>query len=154
MMERRNPLWLVSSALLRHQLPFLLTLFSAQSCDVVSGLDCPSFAYMLYDEAAKKTRSHRYYPDFFHMPTKTVWEVKSAWTFFLARKANLAKRLAVLAAGYNFVLWMRDTEQCARINEVIRQDPHGVNLQLWRQFKYAQYELDRLLSATTATEGH
>lgn len=55
-----------------------------------------------------KERHKTYYPDIF-IPNKNLYiEVKSQYTFEVQKKQNLAKREAVLSAGFNFEFWIFD----------------------------------------------
>ncbi len=47
-------------------------------------------------------KERRYFPDFYIKSTNTIIEVKSAYTFNLHKKKNLAKEQACLTKGFNF----------------------------------------------------
>ena len=54
-----------------------------------------------YDEDNKK---HRYYCDAYIPKINTIYEVKSTWTYEIAKEKNLLKNKACIDAGYLYVL--------------------------------------------------
>jgi hypothetical protein len=61
------------------------------------------------------SKSRNYFPDFYHIPTNTIVEVKSKYTMGLAESNNRevlrmvkAKARACIKSGYNFKLMLMD----------------------------------------------
>ena len=54
-----------------------------------------------YDEDNKK---HRYYCDAYIPKINTIYEVKSTWTYEIAKEKNILKQQACIDAGYLYVL--------------------------------------------------
>lgn len=53
-----------------------------------------------------KNKNRRYYPDLMTKSNNTIIEVKSEYTYKIYEEANLKKKDACIASGYNFEFWI------------------------------------------------
>ena len=80
-------------------LDILLTSFSEKDI-ITSRKLLPEIWY----EHGNKNR--RYYPDLLVVPTNTIIEVKSEYTYKICEEVNLKKKDKCVSNGYNFEFWI------------------------------------------------
>jgi hypothetical protein len=56
----------------------------------------------------KDNKKHRYYCDVYIPKINTIYEVKSTWTYEIAKEKNKLKKQACIDAGYLFELYIYD----------------------------------------------
>lgn len=72
------------------------------------------FWYMLPGESARR----RYFPDIYIIPTNTIVEVKSVYTYSQQKVRNAAKRQACIDRGFNFAYIVFNPDSEIILNEV------------------------------------
>ena len=76
--------------------------YDVNPAELVTGYDVPRFNYQF------EGRGKVYFPDFYYPPTNTIYEIKSEYTYNQLLELNTAKKAAVDATDYNFVMLVFD----------------------------------------------
>jgi hypothetical protein len=77
------------------------------------GVNVPTISYK-FDGKYKK-----YFPDFFHNETNTVYEIKSVWTYSQQQRKNIAKAKATAKQGYKHITLIFDNKGINLVNTLV-----------------------------------